>query len=212
MEDLDKIRVTNVKISVKIPATELGDVLQRCNHKNLKVKVFPSFIVVYSNFIYTLFKKGRKQQHVNITKCSMDNVGKSVEELGLLIREHHHNLHYTVDNISASGRIPLPKKKCLDSEPYAIDLETFINAATHNPEYVLTLNTESFPGLFIRSKNCTAILFRSGKVNFVGAKNVRDIEDLLRWITKRECFSRSEQVNSTTYQPFEKNSDDKNDV
>jgi hypothetical protein len=53
----------------------------------------------------------------------------------------------------------------------------------------------------------------SGKVNFVGAKNVVDIEDLLRWITQRECFSRNEEVMSTTCQPYgynkiEKNSND----
>jgi TATA-box binding protein (TBP) (component of TFIID and TFIIIB) len=209
MEQQAKIRVTNVKISVKIPTTRLEDVIQRCNRRNLRVKIFPSFIVVYSKFIYTLFKKGKKQQHVNITKCSMDNVAEAMEDLEYFTCQHNLFLHHTVDNISASSTIP---KILSDSDPYAIDLETFINASTHTPEYVLTLNTESFPGLFIRSKNCTAILFRSGKVNFVGAKNVRDIEDLLRWITKRECFSRSEQVNSTTYQPFEKNSDDKNDV
>jgi hypothetical protein len=61
MEELPKIRVTNVKISVKIPTIKLVDVIQKCKNRDLKVKIFPSFIVIYSNFIFTLFKKGKKK-------------------------------------------------------------------------------------------------------------------------------------------------------
>jgi TATA-box binding protein (TBP) (component of TFIID and TFIIIB) len=197
MEELPKIRVTNVKISVKIPTIKLVDVIQKCKNRDLKVKIFPSFIVIYSNFIFTLFKKGKKKmQHVNITKCSMDNVKEAMDELRYLTNFHHPLiLGHIVDNISASTTMPKmslepPQSQSDDS----IDLESFVNSSEHTPDHVLTLNTETFPGLFIRSKNCTAILFRSGKVNFVGAKKLIDIENLLKWIAIRECFSRKEQI------------------
>jgi TATA-box binding protein (TBP) (component of TFIID and TFIIIB) len=196
MEELPKIRVTNVKISVKIPTIKLVDVIQKCKNRDLKVKIFPSFIVIYSNFIFTLFKKGKKKmQHVNITKCSMDNVKEAMDELRYLTNFHHPYMGHIVDNISASTTMPkMPLEPSQSIFDDSIDLESFVNSSEHTPDHVLTLNTETFPGLFIRSKNCTAILFRSGKVNFVGAKKLIDIENLLKWIAIRECFSRKEQI------------------
>ena len=36
---------------------------------------------------------------------------------------------------------------------------------------------ELFPGMALRLSSCTAVLFHSGKVNFVGAKTEADLDD-----------------------------------
>ena len=67
---------------------------------------------------------------------------------------------FTVVNVIGSLDLGHP----LEIEKLSVDLQS---------EYT----PELFPGMALRLSTCTAVLFHSGKVNFVGAKTEADLDD-----------------------------------
>jgi TATA-box binding protein (TBP) (component of TFIID and TFIIIB) len=101
------------------------------------------------------------------------NGGKSIqenqqlaEEFCKLIRENNHPKaalqNYSVVNLIA----------CLDWEA-PLSLEKVYKTCFLSDDYT----PELFTGLTIRFQNCVAVLFHSGKVNFLGAKTVQDLQE-----------------------------------
>ena len=82
---------------------------------------------------------------------------------------------YVVDNIS-----------CTTSLGIKIDIKKFL---LHHSNLLRSYNNERFPGCFIRGpKSVSVSIFQSGKINFVGGKNLQDIEYCSDWI-KQLCLA-----------------------
>ena len=61
----------------------------------------------------------------------------------------------------------------------SIDLDHFQST---NPDLNIHYNSEVFPGLFLKLEGVTVSLFRTGKVNFIGARSFDVIESSWNWI------------------------------
>ena len=174
---MDNIKISAVKVSAKIPDTDLNEVEQFCNQNAIPNKRFnKDHLIVYDTFTYTFFKKGVKSlcdQHVNITKIKDLKVSRAIEDLAWLIDKEPKFIFYNVDNITATGN--------LEKE---IDLQDFIDQNSDLADYI-TWNPEVFPGLFVRGRCGRVILFKSGKLVFIGSKSLRQIENLNKWLVER---------------------------
>ena len=155
--------IANVKVSVKTSAISLDIVIKDAEFNNLYCKNYKNFIVLKNNYTYIIFKQNKNNEnHINITKIpSLELVDNAI----LLIKSIAtcNILSYKIDNIIASTVFNRN-----------IDLQ-LISKSTKGVKY----NNEKFPGLFLKSKCGTAILFYSGKIVIVGSKTKEDIECLL---------------------------------
>jgi len=75
-------------------------------------------------------------------------------------------IRFQVDNIMATF-----------SFPHSLSLQNLAINQFHN---VAKYNCETFPGLFIKYKEGTVILFHSGKVVIVGCRREQDIQCLIQ--------------------------------
>lgn len=113
-------------------------------------------------------------QHVNINSIkSLNEVTTAKEELAWLIDVNEKYIFITVDNITATGN--------LEKE---IDLEEFIEENNDMSGFI-KYNPERFPGLFVRGEFGKTILFKSGKMVFIGSKNIKQIEKNYKFMTER---------------------------
>ena len=182
------VRITNVKVSCKIPEIALNDVKEICKEKEISYKCFNNFVVFRTKgFTYTLFKKRShldslkeckkiedQKCHCNITKCLFSNVRKALKTLALLIKCEYSDLQYTIDTITAAG--------CLG---FGLDLE---NAVSENTclSNKIKFNPEVFPGIFISvAPSIKGIFFRSGKYVIVGCRSIKEIINSKKWLTQK---------------------------
>ena len=88
------VKVSNIKISIKIPSIELNELVNKIIFA--KVVIYKSFIVVDDkNYCYTFFRKG----HINVTRLSgMRDVLKAVEKVSFWTG--FHGLAAQIDNIT----------------------------------------------------------------------------------------------------------------
>ena len=178
LNNMDNIKVSAVKVSAKIPETDLRIVEKFCEQNVIPTRRFnKDHLVVYdTSYTYTFFKKSQTSfadQHVNITKLQTTDLTAAIEDLAWLIDQEPKYIFSEIDNITATGNI--------DKQ---IDLQDFID---NNQDIVdfITYNPERFPGLFVRGKNGKVILFRSGKMVFVGCKTLNQIDNLNKWMLER---------------------------
>ena len=163
-----------VKVSAKIPETNLFVLEDSCKQKCIKYRRFNgSHLIVYDRYTFTFFKKSEfSNQHVNITKISDLNVNTALEDLARLINVQKETISFNVDNITA----------CVDLGQQ-IDLEEFIHE-NQDLSNKINYNSERFPGLFLKCLYGKIILFKSGKIVFIGCKTVEELEYCNRFITK----------------------------
>lgn len=171
-------RITNIKLSIKCQGVCLSSVLKQAAELNLKTKVFANYIVLKSQFTYIIFKansyKENRTNHINVTKINsfekVDTACQFLQDLqeGLLI------ISSKIDNITVS--YDFKQSFCLHAT--AISLSSVC---------LTTLNTETFPGLFLKFKNGygTAILFHTGKCVLLGCKDTTQIEYILKIIHEK---------------------------
>ena len=175
---MEDIKISAMKISAKIPDTDLREVEKFCNKFNISCKWFNRhhLVVYHQLFTYTFFKRcetGRlswHDQHVNITRVEPQNVEESIEELAWLIDNKSDKIFHSIDNITASGRL------C-----EKLDLIEFIKCNTHYQDFI-DYNPERFTGLFVRGQYGKAILFSNGKVVYIGCKDKTQLEKLHKLI------------------------------
>ena len=64
-----QFEIKNIKISLKVHATLLNNVEEKCLEKNLSFNRKNNFLVVKDQFVYTIFLSSKNNtNHVNITK------------------------------------------------------------------------------------------------------------------------------------------------
>lgn len=159
--------VTNFKISFKCPLLFLDNVSTITHQQNLDTKVFNNFIVFKKKFNFIIFKAKRTLNHINVTKLSTrEDILESVQVFEQLFSCQISNL--TIDNIIAVSKFP--------------EFLNLSKISQHTFEGKIKYNSEKFPGLFIKFKEGTVILFHSGKVVVVGCKTESNIECLLKRI------------------------------
>ena len=154
------IKLSNVKISCKIPEVSLDFVEERCKEKHWICKRYSNFLVVRNQFTFVLFKKSdsfcrswnSNSQHCNITKIpSLAAIEDSLTALSELIYKRKRYIKsVTIDNLTASGDL---KRQ--------VNLRDFVLS---HPDW--HYNSEQFPGSFHTKNKINIILFASGKVSF----------------------------------------------
>lgn len=168
---MSKCKVQNIKHSLKIkPEFFNQDIYQKLQPS----KDGNSYIVVRNKFVYIIFTNG----HINITKVrTFRQISESKNHILQLLDLPLEAVEFNkIDNIVGSGRMKsfshFPKFLC------------FLRNCERMPVHY---NPEKFPGARTEVENCVAILFTSGKYNFVGAKTWKEIQQaekellFLRW-------------------------------
>ena len=162
-------QITNIKVSLKINPLCLSSVQKELESQNIPFTIYTNFIVVRKIFTYIIFKTGKqKNNHINITKINSEPVIKTAIEILQTILKNIVIQKQTVDNITASVNLYKP-----------ITLSHIPNIY-RNIDCTISYNPEKFPGLFIKVKNGTIIIFHTGKCIIIGAKTIDDIECLLQ--------------------------------
>ena len=175
---MEDIKICAVKVSAKIPNTDLLELENFCNKNKIRCRRFNrQHLVVYDEYTYTFFKKSQNSyadQHVNISKLkAINDIPDCIHHLAWLIDTEPKFIFHQIDNITSVTNL---RRK--------IDLEQFID---ENDDLIglINYNAEIFPGLFVRGPKGKAILFRSGKIVFVGCKNREQVDNLNTFIRER---------------------------
>lgn len=165
--------VKNIKVSLKVnhqfDITKLPPSVSFKKHTN--------FFVINDKYTYIVFNKNKRtgQTHVNITKLKTSlEIEPSVAHL-FTIFSIPTNLVYktSVDNITSVGQFTQKINIC--------------NFVTENTDLQISFNPEKFPGIFIRFKKGTIILFASGSSVIVGGKDTDSMKNIVTEISRRLC-------------------------
>lgn len=162
-------KIANVKVSIKTTLLFLDIVFKKCSDNNVYCKNYKNFLVLKDIYTFIIFKNNKNNEnHINITKIpSLDLVQHAISTITQLT--DCTVISHTIDNIIASTFVKSH-----------IDLQA-LSTLFPNVKY----NNEKFPGLFIKFKKGTAILFHSGKIVIVGSKTEEDIQCLIQNICAR---------------------------
>jgi len=163
--------INNIKLSFKISLTPLDNVEKVLESINVTYKKFHNYMVFKINDIhYVLFKENTKKKcnHLNVTKIpslqkilEIKNFIEKLLSCSILIEQ--------VDNIMATSQMS-----------HTLDLK---HLAQYSLRHIAKYNAETFPGLFLKFKEGTLILFHSGKIVIVGCKE----EQHIVWLLTRLC-------------------------
>lgn len=161
--------IRNIKLSVKIPACPLDIAITQLINKKVAFKFFGNFITFTKKFSFVIFRPSADDtSHVNVTRVPKFGrpIVKSLTTLSKLL--NCKILEHSVDNIIATE-----------------DLNKTLNLkslAEKNDGHVI-YNSERFPGLFMKFKHGTCILYHSGKIVIVGCRTVRGVKKIKAWLT-----------------------------
>ena len=159
------LTVHNIKVSATLPATSLDNVIRHLTTQKIPLKQYSNYISFKLQHTYVIFRSGKKDtNHINITQI------KSVPQISTAIADLEKCLNQPVtflqiDNIIATCQTPTN-----------LILEDIVSGQLFES---IKYNNEIFPGLFVKFPQGTIIIFHSGKIVFVGFKNLDD----LKWIS-----------------------------
>jgi len=154
--------IKNIKLSLKTSEITLNTVIDHFTTSNITFERKSNYIIIRKQFIYVLFKpKNNIITHINVTKIpNIDNITIAIEHLltEILNSLNVKILHQKIDNLTAI----YDQKKSID--------QLAIIKKSH-PLYFIRFNKEKFPGLFLKDRLGTFIIFHTGKVNLVGCQD-----------------------------------------
>ena len=107
---MENIKISAVKVSAKIPETNLKSVELFCKQNGIRYKWFnrgQHIIVFDRSYTFTIFKNcssSLADQHVNITKLKNLNISSAIEDLAWILDVEPKKIFAVVDNITAVGR------------------------------------------------------------------------------------------------------------
>jgi TATA-box binding protein (TBP) (component of TFIID and TFIIIB) len=164
-------QIVNIKISVKIKPILLTEVTKILTDNSIPYRKFCNFVTFSKGFNFIIFKTGAKgQNHINVTNLKVDSDIKIVENI-LRDQFNFEIIDVITDNIVAKSSL---LKKINLSE--IAEKEEFSE---------IKYNPERFPGLFIKFRPGTCILFHSGKIVIVGCKKVEKVADIIANLKSR---------------------------
>lgn len=167
--------IKNVKISLKLEDISLNTVIEYLTNNNIKFQIKSNYIIINHLYVYIIFKrKNLLINHVNVTKIpNLNKVEDSVKnftenifkDLKIIVKK------VNIDNLTSIYHI----KK-------GINLSDIIKKENNN--FKILYNNEKFPGMFLKFKVGTLIIFYTGKIISVGCKTVEDLAYLFEQINK----------------------------
>ena len=158
-----EILISNVKLSCKIRIFNNDRI--SFNTDNL-VKHYNNFSIVKSKYVYTVFTKTKilGSFHINITKIpSLEHVPMALNDINSIINENFSILNYKIENLTCLHNFQNKLNLVKISENFNQNLNLQIVKMHYNPE--------KFPGMFLSIKECTILIFSSGKMVVIGAAN-----------------------------------------
>lgn len=159
--------INNIKVSFKIEAISLDIVQKQLISNKISFRIYHNYYVFkIESYHCVMFKANQVLQnnHLNVTKIkSIENI----EEIKKLVEKIFKRkvIHSNIDNIMATSMM---------SHPLLLQ-----NLAQNQLRNIAKFNIETFPGLFLKYKEGTIILFHSGKIVIVGCRCEEDIKCLL---------------------------------
>jgi len=165
-------KISNVKVSLTTSLVFLDNVSELASRQNLKYTKHKNFSVLKGKYTYTIFKTNKfGENHINITKIPLlDKVKDAVNYF--LVLFNCKKIKCVIDNISATtfcGK-QLNLREIVSIEKYKT-IDQF-KTVKYNPEI--------FPGMFLKFKCGTVILFHSGKIVLIGCKKESDLKCLIQ--------------------------------
>jgi len=173
--------ISNVKLSAKIPEKPLHKIKQNCIDQSIAFSTHNNFIVFRSsNFTYIIFKKNllkncdensEVRQHTNITVRNISDIQEAITLMKKILQlDDNVYVPFKIDNLTATASI------CKQ-----VDVQTFLNKTKHISKQI-SFNPEKFPAIFIKHSNGTVLLFKSGVMNILGCKSMKELTETHSWI------------------------------
>ena len=165
-----EVYISNVKLSCKVRMINNNNI---SFNRDISIKQYNNFSVIKTKYTYIIFTKTKNSRkfHVNITKIpSLDHVSKAIDELNIIINEDFSVENVKIENITClhilNNNINLLKTfNNLNKNQYENgqdpEEKSIIIQARYNPE--------KFPGIFLKLRNCSVLIFSSGKLVVIGA-------------------------------------------
>lgn len=164
------IFVSNVKISCKAQLFNTNNI---SFNRDIDIKQYNNFNVIKNKYTFIIFTKSKIKQkfHVNITKIpSFDHIPKAIEELKNIIENSFSVKDIKIENITCLH--------ILNMEINLIKIFKNITFSKFSKDIVNTrYNPEKFPGMFIKLKKCSILLFSSGKIVIIGATSEEEAKN-----------------------------------
>ena len=164
-----QLKITHVKCSFKTGKKQsLQDLFYRLVCKNSVVAKHSNFITIRDTFTYCIFASG----HINITGIPDKLLtGYAVRKCERLLDLKHRKRKVKIDNITATARFI-----------HRVDIRRL--AVSQRPGFRFSLNLEIFPGLYAKHTDATVLVFATGKLVVIGAKDYNRILCVLKelWI------------------------------
>ena len=172
MEVLD----SNVKISCKVHLINSDEISFNTDNT---IKRYNNFVVVKKKNSFIIFTKTTQNRHfhVNITKIpSTEHISKALDKLKLIISSEFVVEIFKVENMT-----------CLYQSKAEIKLLSFYNYLKSNEDFGIInkrYDPEKFPGVFLKVKKCSALVFSSGKIVIIGASSEEDAKQGIKIVFK----------------------------
>lgn len=161
--------IKNIKISLKITKIPLNSVINQFEKENISYNTKNNYIIVRRVFVFIFFKpKSSEISHINIT--GIPNIESIYESITIL------------KDIILKSLIIIPLNFKIDNLTAVYDYKQFIDQIEilkrSKDKHIVKFNKEKFPGLFIKVKFGTFIIFHTGKVNLVGCQDISHLQVL----------------------------------
>ena len=165
------IDVSNIKISCKAQLFNSDNI---SFNRDIFIKKYNNFNVIRNKYAYIIFTKSKNQTkkfHVNITKIpSFDHVTKAIEELKNIIENPFSVEQISIENITCLY--------ILNKEINLIEIFKNVLSSNFSKDIIhVRYNPEKFPGMFIKLRKCSILLFSSGKMVVIGATTKEDAKN-----------------------------------
>ena len=180
------IKISNIKIGVKIKTISARALKNLCEESNVKYKDVGNFIIFQLTdeknefkYTYSIFGPRSKKQakvHTNICGLKEGQIEKSIKRLEIFLNHPHENTSYEVNTVT--GTVKLGHK---------INLRHFLQSNLLDSANEIKFIPEAFPALYLTRDKITYSIFSTGSVNIVGAKSREAIESNIEYI-KQKCL------------------------
>ena len=171
-----EVLVSNVKISCKVHLINSNEISFNTDNT---IKRYNNFVVIRKKYSFIIFTKTKQNRHfhVNITKIpSTEHIAKALDELKLIINSEFVVKIFKVENMT-----------CLYQSKEEIKLLRFYNHLKLNEDFEIIhkrYDPEKFPGVFLKIKKCSALIFSSEKIVIIGASSEEDAKQGIKIIIK----------------------------
>lgn len=163
MRDSKKLKINNIKCRFTInPQRCISESMEKLSEYMCFKRTGNITTLRFSDVVYILFGF----RHINLTGARSFYKLKQSVDLFLIIFSIYHtrkNIKIIVDNISASTNL---------GRPFTGSIESLKNEF---PQEQVTFNQNGFPGIRIKTKFGSLLLFSTGRISVIGLKNQKGL-------------------------------------